>query len=1140
MSARRTQHWQAEGKAQSVLETRTSEQHVRPNVFTWSPSAYKERQEVKDRRKAAQAHYKQAKVYKLTAVPAELALQASGGNPSEAEALLQLAVAAWPDNPRHLLALAQCIAHNCKEPERALTWFDQLIEVADSPQHRAARCRALAALGWLQEALKDIEAAVAADKQVSLVISITSIITVVVVVIITISIIILVATLSISIMVWPPWAPSKAQHPVAAAKQLGGRDRGSWEQQLHQNGRHLKLRGIFLLRLGRAAEARQDFDSAVPLLAAAGLPTADCVFNRGVCQQLLGHSAAALRDIEAALLSCPQLVAGRTLLGCMYIARQRYKEALPLLQVAMAFRPLSAAAAVNVALAQYLLATSPNRTAAGAAPPPTRASRPASKAAHKVAAPAALTAGAEGEEALSDPEDDEGASCPAAGPQGSGVNQDPQQWALDVLHRSAGDGADPSQRLLLASSLENFNTAARLFEDPAARRVAQAITDADTHFVRAGEAAEVDDGFVVLLSDQVRVPGTPLVHDRELEPGEVQFNRGVLQLALGELEAAEEDFQAAVRMNPRHAHYPHYRAVAHGRKDELVEAVQWNQAALSLNPVYGPALYHLGLCLALQPRLAAPASTITSITLRPAAPVSGYSAFTLGSASWGIALAPCPSPLPKPPATARLCGWLRQGRHAEALQRLDLAARQAPRDWTVQEARGRLLQDLDRHGDALAALNAALALLSEEEGQGGPGQPAATRARLHYAMAQSAVATHSPELLRSALRAARLHGQDAASVFCLRGLLAHKEKLLGKALHYLSRAVRLAPLEPAFLFYRSQVLVERLEWSAAITDLSGALALMPHCASLYFSRGMAHCSVKDDHAARQDFEAAARLIGGDAVHQLSRRPTLKGSAPASPLASRRVSPSRLISQLDMTSLTDAKPTLVQPGTAVPDPLSWALANALEPQAATRRAVSPATSRLPGSIDAAAQRAAAGVSRSMIRRGAAGLRGDEPGVLKPDPRLWQGTKFMSQASHPPDLTPALWYHLGCCRARLLDWSGAAAAYEAAATCLPAHPAVAHELAKAYQALGEPRAALAQYSRVLALQPGNARALLRRGLCHYALRQEQEAARDLEAAKALDPADPSLILDYRRLREVDVVLLSKPGHEAMVWDLAALQQ
>ncbi|GFH32031.1 uncharacterized protein HaLaN_31180, partial [Haematococcus lacustris] len=68
------------------------------------------------------------------------ALQASGGNPSEAEALLQLAVAAWPDNPRHLLALAQCIAHSCKEPERALTWC---------PGCRAAATWPLTSATWL-------------------------------------------------------------------------------------------------------------------------------------------------------------------------------------------------------------------------------------------------------------------------------------------------------------------------------------------------------------------------------------------------------------------------------------------------------------------------------------------------------------------------------------------------------------------------------------------------------------------------------------------------------------------------------------------------------------------------------------------------------------------------------------------------------------------------------------------------------------------------------------------------------------------------------------------------------------------------------------------------------------------------------
>jgi hypothetical protein len=55
----------------------------------------------------------------------------------------------------------------------------------------------------------------------------------------------------------------------------------------------------------------------------------------------------------------------------------------------------------------------------------------------------------------------------------------------------------------------------------------------------------------------------------------------------------------------------------------------------------------------------------------------------------------------------------------------------------------------------------------------------------------------------------------------------------------------------------------------------------------------------------------------------------------------------------------------------------------------------------------------------------------------------------QAATPPDLTPSLWYHLGCTRARLQNWAGAASAYERAAACLPTHPGICHELAKAYQ-------------------------------------------------------------------------------------------
>jgi len=43
-------------------------------------------------------------------------------------------------------------------------------------------------------------------------------------------------------------------------------------------------------------------------------------------------------------------------------------------------------------------------------------------------------------------------------------------------------------------------------------------------------------------------------------------HRGLAYLALGMLLEAEEDFAEALRTAPSHAHYPHYRAVVHGRK----------------------------------------------------------------------------------------------------------------------------------------------------------------------------------------------------------------------------------------------------------------------------------------------------------------------------------------------------------------------------------------------------------------------------------------------------------------------------------------------------------------------------------------------------------------------------------------------
>jgi hypothetical protein len=58
-------------------------------------------------------------------------------------------------------------------------------------------------------------------------------------------------------------------------------------------------------------------------------------------------------------------------------------------------------------------------------------------------------------------------------------------------------------------------------------------------------------------------------------------HRGLVHLALGSLEAAEADFQDALRSNPTHAHYPHYRAVVHGRKVSWVQVLPSDRTWLS-------------------------------------------------------------------------------------------------------------------------------------------------------------------------------------------------------------------------------------------------------------------------------------------------------------------------------------------------------------------------------------------------------------------------------------------------------------------------------------------------------------------------------------------------------------------------------
>ncbi|GAX76756.1 hypothetical protein CEUSTIGMA_g4203.t1 [Chlamydomonas eustigma] len=748
--------------------------HVRPNVFTWSPEAYKERQEVHGRRQEAQSSFVKAKAL------------IEEGKYVAAEAALETAVVSWPDNPKYLIAMANCISNYLKDPERSLPWFDHAIEMQDKIEYRVQRAQALSTLGLIEDALQDIMSVLAVNSK---------------------------------------------------------------------NGSYLRTRGLLYMRLGLYADAVLDFSAAIGPLKEAGQPILECVFNRAYSQRMLHNSDEALKDFEWALHLAPSNITVKILLGCMYLSKKRYKDAYNMFTAQLVDTPKSCAALNNVAIMLYLLATAgfeEDKQAEHAAAAQhqkddllklserqskTFGSRAASKRSLTRSAAAetdeTLIAEMGDELDLSDDDDDEGddeggADCNhavQAGGKGKQQqastsqqqknevkrnNENVKQWAVSILQGGAlslsrSDPETGPRVVMLEKSLSMLNEAnksyERLQESGGAPVSSRAYGGTNVHALEVGEAGETSDGLLLMLVPEARVPGNPAVHDRDLQDGELQYNRGLVYLALGQLKPAEEDFKAALNANPSHAHFPHYRAVVHARQNELQEAMDWNIQALSRNPLYFPALYHIGLVLYLL------------------------------------------------------------GRNAEAAGRLETAQALQGRQWTVLEARGRVLQELDRQEDAIKALQQALQYLDPEE-------PPLVAARLHYAIAQGAVATHQPELLRSSLRQARLNGQDAASVYNLRGLLAHKEKKSAKAIVYLTRAIRLANREARFLFDRSQVYMQMKSYPAAVRDMTYALELLPNSASLHYHRAMAFYSLHDEEEALKGFEKARDLMHGSGLKVL--------------------------------------------------------------------------------------------------------------------------------------------------------------------------------------------------------------------------------------------------------------------------------
>lgn len=73
------------------------------------------------------------------------------------------------------------------------------------------------------------------------------------------------------------------------------------------------------------------------------------------------------------------------------------------------------------------------------------------------------------------------------------------------------------------------------------------------------------------------------------------------------------------------------------------------------------------------------------------------------------------------------------------------------------------------------------------------------------------------------------------------------------------------------------------------------------------------------------------------------------------------------------------------------------------------------------------------------------------------------------------------------------------------------------------------ALADFTRVIEVDPLNAHAFFRRGFANKSMKNFDAAAEDFETAKRLDPLNPHLVVNYSQIHDIHVIVLCAAGEE-----------
>ena len=124
---------------------------------------------------------------------------------------------------------------------------------------------------------------------------------------------------------------------------------------------------------------------------------------------------------------------------------------------------------------------------------------------------------------------------------------------------------------------------------------------------------------------------------------------------------------------------------------------------------------------------------------------------------------------------------------------------------------------------------------------------------------------------------------------------------------------------------------------------------------------------------------------------------------------------------------------------------------------------------------------------------------------------------------------VYYHVGLSYCHVEKFEKAIFPFSRCVERIPSDTRYVHERAKAYQMIEYHEEAVGDFSTVIKKNPKNAHAYFRRAFSLKSLKRFAEAADDFEKAKELDPLNPKLVVNYKKLKGVGCIVLCEPGEE-----------